>query len=220
MTRLHPRALAAAGIISLGALLLTGCSSSSPAATTAQPSASGSGSAAGGAQFTAYRNCLSQHGVTMPTGRPGGGNFSRNPSDRPTGGFTRPSGGFSRNPSDRPSGGYRGGPGGGGGFGGASANPSEQAAAKACASLAPTGGFGGFGNRGGASGGPGGTALAAYVSCMKDHGITVPANGGARSVDTADPKTAAAYKVCKALLPAPGAAGDPAGATPPATPGS
>jgi len=209
MTRLHPRALAAAGTLSLGALLLTGCSSSSATTATAQPSASGS--ASGSAQFTAYRNCLSQHGVTMPTGRPGGGGFSRNPSDRPTGGF-------SRNPSDRPSGRPGGNGGGGfGGFGGASADPSAQAALKACASLAPQGGFSG---RGGASGGPGGTALAAYTSCMKDHGITVPANGGARSVNTADPKTAAAYKVCKALLPTPGSVGGPAGATPPATPGS
>ncbi|MFC1417526.1 hypothetical protein [Streptacidiphilus cavernicola] len=206
MTRLHPRALAAAGIVSLGALLLSGCSSSSPSAATAQPSASGS--ASGSAQFTAYRNCLSQHGVTMPTGRPGGGNFSRNPSDRP-------SGGFSRNPSDRPSGGY--GRGGFGGFGGASANPSAQAAMKACASLAPKGGFGGFGgNRGGAGGG---TAMAAFSSCMKDHGVTVPANTNPRSINTADPKTAAAYKVCSALLPTPG--GDAAGATPPpATPSS
>ncbi|MHA6761668.1 hypothetical protein [Streptacidiphilus sp. PAMC 29251] len=182
MNSLHPRALAAAGIVSLGALLLSGCSSSSPKTVAAQPSASGSGSA----QFSAYRDCLAKHGVSMPTGRPGG--FSRNPSDRP-------SGGFSRNPSDRPSGGY-----GGGGFGGASANPSAQAALKACASLAPAGGFGG--GRGG--GGAGGTALVAFNSCMKDHGITLPANGGLRSLNTADPKTAAAYKVCKALLPTPG----------------
>ena len=208
MTRLHPRALAAAGIVSLGALLLSGCSSSSPTtAAAAQPSASGS--AAGGAQFTAYRNCLSQHGVTMPTGRPGGGNFSRNPSDRPSGGFSRNP---SFRPSDRPSGGYGGG---GFGFGGASANPSAQAALKACASLAPKGGFGGRGGAG-AGGAGGGTALAAFSSCMKDHGITVPANGGLRSLNTADAKTAAAYTICKALLPTPG--GGAAGATPPATP--
>ena len=210
MTRLHPRALAAAGIVSLGALLLSGCSSSSPTTAAAQPSASGS--AAGGAQFTAYRNCLSQHGVTMPTGRPGGGNFSRNPSDRPSGGFSRNP---SFRPSDRPSGGYGGG--GGFGFGGASANPSAQAALKACASLAPKGGFGGRGGAG-AGGAGGGTALAAFSSCMKDHGITVPANGGLRSLNTADAKTAAAYTICKALLPTPG--GGAAGATPPATPSS
>jgi hypothetical protein len=192
MTRLHPRALAAAGIVSLGALLLTGCSSSSAKTATAQPSASASASASasGAAQFTAYRNCLSQHGVTLPSGRPSGG-FSRNPSDRP---------------SNRPSGGY-----GGGGFGGASANPATQAAMKACASLAPAGGFGG-------GRGVGGTALAAFTSCMKDHGVTVSPSGRPGMVNTADPKTAAAYKVCAALLPAPGSGA--AGATPPATPAS
>ncbi|MFC1410578.1 hypothetical protein ACEZCY_15075 [Streptacidiphilus sp. N1-12] len=189
MTRLHPRALAAAGIVSLGALLLSGCSSSSAKTATAQPSASGSGSA----QFSAYRDCLAKHGVTMPTGRPGG--FGGNRSGRPSGGFSRNP---SFHPSNRPSGGYGGG--GFGGFGGASANPSAQAALKACASLAPQGGFGG---RGG--GGAGNTALAAFTSCMKDHGVTLPANGGLRSLNTADPKTAAAYKVCKALLPTPGA---------------
>jgi hypothetical protein len=209
MTRLHPRALAAAGIVSLGALLLSGCSSSSPTAAAAHPSSSTSGSAAGSAagaaQFTAYRNCLSQHGITMPTGRPGGGGFSRNPSDRPS---------FSRNPSDRPSGGYKGG--GGFGFGGASANPSAQAALKACASLAPTSGFGG-GRGGFGGGGAGGTALAAFTSCMKDHGVTVTPQQLRSITSSTDAKTVAALKVCKPLLPAPGGA---PGATPPATPSS
>lgn len=185
MTRLRPRALAAAGLLGLGALLLSGCSSSSASTATAQPSASASGAA----QFTAYRNCLAQHGVTLPTGRPSGG-FSRNPS---------------RNPSNRPSGGY----GGGGGFGfggGASANPATQAARKACASLAPQGGFGGRG--------AGGTAMAAFTSCLKDHGVTLPANGGYRSLNTADPKTAAAYKTCSPLLPARGNRSGTPGATP------
>jgi hypothetical protein len=194
MTRLHPRALATAGVLGLGALLLSSCSSSNAATTAAaQPSVSGSGST----DFAAYRDCLAKHGVTLPTGRAGGG-FSRNPSDRPSGGFSRNP---SDRPSDRPSGGY------GFGFGGASADPTTQAAMKACASLAPKGGFGGR------SGAGGGTALVAFTGCMKDHGITLPANSGLRAVNTADPKTAAAYKICKALLPAPGAGASP-GASP------
>lgn len=200
MTRLHPRALAAAGLLSLGALLLSGCSSSATAKTaSAQPSASGSGSA----QFSAYRDCLAKHGVTMPTGRPGG--FSRNPSGRPS---FDPSNRPSRNPSDRPSGGFGGG---GFGFGGASADPATQAALKACASLAPKGGFGG---RGGGGAGGNNSAMAAFTSCLKDHGVTLPANGGLRALNTADPKTAAAYKTCQPLLPARGGGSQAPGATP------
>jgi hypothetical protein len=121
----------------------------------------------------AYRDCLSQHGVNLPTARP-------------TGGF--------------------GGGGGGGGFGfggGASANPTMQAAMQACASLRPTGGFGG--GRGGFNS----SAMAAFRSCMKDHGVTLPSNGGFRALNnTTDPKTAAAYNTCKPLMPtrSPGAA--------------
>ncbi|MEY9838569.1 hypothetical protein [Streptacidiphilus sp. EB103A] len=174
MTALHPRALAAAGVLSLGALVLSGCSSSSGTATTAQPNSSASGSS----QNSAYRNCLAQHGVTLPSGRPGGPGGSARPSGaRPSG--VRPSGGF------------------GGGFGGASANPSMQAAMQACASVRPSGaaGFGGGG------GGFNSTDMAAFTSCMKDHGVTVPATGGTRALNTADPKTAAAYNTCKVLLP-------------------
>ena len=181
MTALHPRALAAAGVLSLGALVLSGCSSSGTAAS-AQPNSSASGSA----QDSAYRNCLSQHGVTLPSGRPGGAGASGRPSGaRPSG--VRPSG-------VRPSGGYGGG---GFGFGGASADPSMQAAIQACASDRPSGAAGFGGGRGG---GFDSTALAAFTSCMKDHGVTVAANG-LRSLNTTDPKTAAAYKTCKVLLP-------------------
>ncbi|MEY9965537.1 hypothetical protein ABIA33_003583 [Streptacidiphilus sp. MAP12-16] len=186
MTALHPRALAAAGVLSLGALLLSGCSSATAKTSAAQPSSSSSG----GAQFSAYRQCLSQHGVTLPTGRPSG-----RPTDRPSGG----AGG---------GGGYGGGFGGFGGFGGAgaSADPATQAAMKACASLRPSGGRGG--------GNFNSTALAAFTSCMKDHGVTLPANGGLRALNTADPKTAAAYTICKALLPTRGTRSPGASASP------
>ena len=177
-----PRALAAAGLLASGALLLAGCSSNSTA--NAGSGTSASASSSGSATYAAYTNCLKSHGVALPSGRPGGGSFS---------GRARPSG------SAFPRAGHSGGYGGGGfGFGGASANPSEAAAMKACASLRPKGGFGGGGFGGGAGGS---TALVAFESCMKSHDVTVT-NGDMRSIATStDPKTVAAYKVCKVLLP-------------------
>ena len=183
------RGLAAAGLLVTGAMLIAGCSSSSSSSKTASASVSPSASSSGAAQFTAYRQCLTQHGVTMPTGRPSG-HFSGFPSGRPT---DRPSG--------RPSGGYGGGGYGGGGYGGfgggASANPSEAAAAKACASLAPKGGFGGRGGGGAA----GSSALVAFIGCMKSNGVTVTDQQVRSLSSSTDAKTVAALKVCKPLLP-------------------
>ena len=98
------------GVAVLGAivLLIAGCGTSTAA----------SGSSASGSGFTAYRNCLSQHGISLPTARPSGGPGY--------GGF----GGF----------------GGSGGSDGASST--FQKAAAACASLRPSFGSGGFGGSG------------------------------------------------------------------------
>ncbi|SEK70248.1 hypothetical protein [Streptacidiphilus jiangxiensis] len=172
------RAAAAAGLIGASALLLSACGSSG--STNASGTQASPSSSARGAAMQAYRTCLSQHGVNLPTGRPSG---------RPSGGYGGGNGG-----------GYGGG--GGFGFGGASANPTMQAAMQACASLRPKGGFGG--GRGGFNS----TAMAAFTSCLKDHGVTLPTTGGLRALNTTDPKTAAAYNTCKPLLPtrSPGAA--------------
>ncbi|MFI6085753.1 hypothetical protein ACIBBB_33240 [Streptomyces sp. NPDC051217] len=167
-----------AAIVATAALLLSGCSSSSTDA------ASSSASASDGAQdMDAYRQCLEEQGVTLPGGRPGG-----RPSDRPSG-----------RPSDRPSG--AAGNGGGGGFGGGqSADPEFQKAEEACASLRPQGGGGGGGNADA-------SAVAAFTSCMKDHGVELPsASPGSEGdvvdgLNTADTKTAAAYTACEDLLP-------------------
>ncbi|MFE9557638.1 hypothetical protein ACFYOD_29620 [Streptomyces sp. NPDC006703] len=104
----------------------------------------------------------------------------------------------------RPSGGTRRPGGGGGGFGGfggggASADPARQQAAQACASLRPQ--FNGSGRGGGDS-----TAMKAFTSCLKDHGVVLPSAspgaGGMRGgFNTSDPKSAQAFQVCKALLP-------------------
>jgi hypothetical protein len=91
-------------------------------------------------------------------------------------------------------------------MGGASPDAATQQAMEACASLRPQ-----FDGRGGpgAGGGGGGdsTAYKAFTSCLKDHGVVLPtaspgaSPGGARGLDTADPKAAKAYETCRALLP-------------------
>lgn len=182
-----PRVLAAVGFLVSGAVLLTGCASGSTAPAGGAAASSG---ASGSAQFAQYSDCLKSHGVTLPAGRPGG----------------RPSGGSTARPSGRPSGGAPG------GFGGASANPSQAAAMQACASLRPQG-QGGFGGAGGGGGASGGTATAAFISCMKDKGVTVTAQQVRALSTSTDPKTVAALKVCKALLPT-GAPGGMPTATP------
>jgi hypothetical protein len=180
-----------------GALLLAACSSSGSSSAGAKPSgsvsaaASTSGNGTNAQAMDKYRQCLTQHGVDLPT-------------------FNRPSG--SARPSGRPSGGFggRGGFGGGRfpGFGGASPDAATQQAMQACASLRPQ--FNGRGGRGGA----GSSAFQAFAGCLKDHGVILPtpspgatnsgrggAFGGLRALNTSDPKTAKAYDTCKVLLP-------------------
>ncbi|WP_438289844.1 hypothetical protein [Streptomyces sp. HUAS TT7] len=105
--------------------------------------------------------------------------------------------------SGRPSGAARR-PGGGGGFGGfgggVSADPAQRRAAQACASERPQ-----FNGRGG---GGDSTAMKAFASCLKDHGVVLPSaspgaggGGGMRGLNTSDPKSAQAFALCKALLP-------------------
>lgn len=162
-------------------------------------SATGSGGPDGrnGADLEAYRACLQQHGVTLPS-------FSR--SARPSGSFSRPPGGFSRPPGDFS------GPPGGAGFGGfGSPNPSTSAAQAACASLAPAGGFAG-GRTISA------TTFAAFKSCMSDHGVTITSTdpqAAIRGLDRADAKTAAALKLCQPIL---GQAAGGGGSAPSPTP--
>ncbi|HTJ72758.1 MAG TPA: hypothetical protein VL551_34785 [Actinospica sp.] len=179
---------AAAGLAAAG--LIAGCSSDSGATTAVAAASSGTGNAA----YTAYASCLSQHGVKLPSGAAGfGGRRSHSP-------------GASFSPRAVRSGGY---PVGVGGF--ASANPTMSAAMQACASLRPTGaaGFGGAGGFGGGS-----TRLVAFRNCMTQQGEAVPTTrptaatarptGDARylnGLNPADPKVAAALKVCEPLIP-------------------
>lgn len=174
---------AAAGIAAAG--LIAGCSSSG----SSTPAAAATGASNGA--YSAYAACLTQHGVTLPSGA-----FARRSRPAGSGGFTPGAGG-----------------GGGGGFGGgfASANPTMAAAMQACSSLRPTGAAG-FGGGGGFAGG---TRLTAFRNCMTQQGEAVPTTrptavptarptGAARylnGLNPSDPKVAAALKVCEPLIP-------------------
>ncbi|WP_052397950.1 hypothetical protein [Streptomyces sp. NRRL F-5123] len=185
------RAGASVAVLASGALLLAACSSSGGSGSSdakGTTSASASSTASGAADMAAYRDCLAKNGVQLPSFSPGAGRPSGRPSGMPSG---RPTDGK----------GFRGGfP----GFGGASADPKTQKAMQACESLRPQ-----F-NRG--AGGADSSAFAAFTSCLKDHGVTLPtssASPGANGrrggmlggLNTSDPKTAKAYTTCKALLP-------------------
>lgn len=183
------RAGASVAVLASGALLLAACSSGggsgSTSDATSSTGASASSTASGAADMAAYRDCLAKNGVRLPSFSPGAGRPSGRPSGRPTDGS-----------------GFRGGfP----GTGGASADPKTQKAVQACESLRPR-----F-NRG--SGGADSSAFAAFTSCLKDHGVTLPTTspspgapgrrtgGMPNGLNTSDPKTAKAYATCKPLLP-------------------
>jgi hypothetical protein len=167
------------------ALLVAGCGTTT--------TASGGSSSSSG--FAAYRTCLQQHGVTLPS--PG-------PSGAPGGGFG--GGGF---------GGGGGFPGGGGSSSGSS---TFQKAAAACASLRPSFGGAGFGG-GGFSGFA--QAFQAFRSCMSDHGEPIPTTRPStqpspgtspqdRFLNGLNPdnsKVAAALKACESKLPSFGSNG-------------
>jgi hypothetical protein len=78
-------------------------------------------------------------------------------------------------------------------------NAKTQKAMAACASLKPKGGFGGGGFR------AGGTEFAAFVSCMKDHKVVIPAPGAAlKTRGTTKPKASSTTK--PTLVPSAGGA--------------
>ncbi len=157
-------------------VVVSGCSGdeagTTSAVASAQPAASG-----GRAAFT---ECLRDHGVTPPTGRPSG---------RPGGHLTaRPSGPPSPRLPERGRGGFD------------TTNPALRQAMQACASLRPTPGPGeGFGR--GRSGGRDDSALRAFRTCMKDNGADL-APGAVRDQKTPHPAIDKALEKCRPLLPA------------------
>src|SRR6202022_1430154 len=146
----------------------------SPPTTTGGSGGQGTGGATA-AQLQAFRTCLTQHGITLPTFTP-----------RTTvPGQTTPS---TSAGSGTPAG--RGG--GGGGLNAVFSNPADQTAVKACESILPAGYVAQQQARQ--------NQRAAFNSCMADHGVTVPAATPGSPPPTVD-QTSAAYKMCSPLLP-------------------
>src|SRR5579864_6688377 len=190
-----------------------GGGSSKPSATTAAPTTSTSAAAAAGggggrgalnSQLAAFRTCMATQGEPLPT-------FAPRPTTTLAPGET---------PSTDAGGGGRRGFGGGFGFGGGGAggglgvflrglnqnDPKVMAAYNACKGQIPASLLQQQQQRQ--------QALSAFVSCMKDHGVTIttgaPTPGTTPS--TID-QTSTAYQTCKVLLPNGGAFGPGASST-------
>jgi hypothetical protein len=162
----HRRLIAAVPLVLLASLVLAACGSSSSSSTsTSAAAASSSGTGAtgttgarrGGARFAALRECLEKNGITLPARKAGA---------RPQGatGGTRPPGGA-------------GGVLGGGGAG--PTLPKGVTRAQYEAALKKCGGSNFFGGGAGARrnfNSPERTAaLDKFASCMRQHGVNLPA---------------------------------------------
>jgi hypothetical protein len=170
--------------VAVAVAALSGITAVSASTTTTSPGSGKSGSST--AAMKAYETCLAKHGVKLPTGRFGSGGTQ--PSIPAGSGGTR---------SSFPAGS-------GTGF----SNSKVAKAEKACASLRPKGTFGLGGSGGG--GFSDSAAFAAYSSCLKLHGVTLPASyrpsgtvGSSSSTTTLaqSPKMKAALAACAPLLP-------------------
>ena len=171
------------------AVLATACGSG--ASKTASPATTTTTSGRGAA-LQAFRQCMAGRGITLPQRQPGtGGAAAGSAGDGGgTGGGAAGSG-----PTDA---------GGGGGQGSArfsqpppGVDPAKyQAALAACRSQLPAAGTGNAQFR---------TAFAAYVTCLRNHGVTTgdPAQGNQAlaGVDRNSPTFQAADQQCRALLP-------------------
>jgi hypothetical protein len=205
MTHGHLGRLTALTLMAVSAIgLLAACGSSSSSSSSSSSAGAAGGGAAGAAGGPANRAklvaCLKQHGVTLPT-RPAGA--------RPgTGSGTTPGAG----PAPGATGARRRGFFGGGAGGGRFNNPKFRAAFQAC------GAAGGFGRRGGT---PARASIAKFVTCVSQHGYTLPKPNFSgkgpvfpAKIET-NAKFIAASRACQAQLrppagSAPGGGGAPA----------
>ena len=151
-------------------LLLAACSSSSPSTSKPTSNSSSAKSTTSGnsktsssvkTSFTAYSNCMKEHGVNF-------GGFGR-------GGFGHPGSGSV--PSS--SGGSAGTGSPSGNFHNLSNNPAFKKAEAACASLRPKFPAGGFGSNSAAA-----EKFAAYTNCLKLHGVNIPSPASRSSSGT------------------------------------
>jgi len=200
------------GLAVTGALLaagLAGCGGGAKANTANNAAATGAASGGVQQELQAYVSCLRQHGVNidLPSGRPDAFPSRARGSGRPTA--------FPSADRSRGAGGGFGGGGGAGGFGAIFGNNGQppagvdqatwDSAQQACASTRPSFGPGG----GGAFGGRDNGANAAYLNCLRDHGLS--ASAGPNRFNSADPAVAAAMQACAPLRPTGGPAPSPTG---------
>ena len=169
-----------------GVLLLAACggggshAGASTNPTTTTPGGGGPGGGRGAA-LTAFRDCMSSHGITLPqrTPRstvPGETRPSFTPGSGPGGGGFGGGGGFANRFATAPSG----------------VDPAKYAAAyDACKPKLPTFGGGNPLNN---------SEFQLYVGCLKDHGVTIT-GGNFGSINRSDPKVQAAMTKCRPLLP-------------------
>jgi hypothetical protein len=184
------KGLTVAASLVVAALLLAACGGGTSKTAATSPTTTTAGSGTGGAtaaQLQAFRTCLTQHGVTLPTFTP-----------RTTvPGQTTPSTSAGSGP---PTG--RGG--GGGGLNAVFSNPADQTAVKACQGTLPAGYVAQQQARQ--------NQRAAFNSCMADHGVTVPATTPGSPPPSLD-QTSSAYQICSPLLPTGGSGRAPASTT-------
>lgn len=182
-TSMTKQSVGLAGLLLAGALAVAACgSTAAPSADAGTPSvaATAPATAPGGGDLSAFRSCMAENGVELPDG---GGLAGTRPSGMPTG---MPTGMPSGAPGGRPSGGPPA-------MGLPDGVTQEQfdAAMTACGSLAPAA----MG-----AGGAGDSAMAAFTSCLSDHGVSVAEGGRPTDLDRSDPAVAAAWDVCSPLL--------------------
>jgi hypothetical protein len=204
-TKLGPMALTA--VIVLAALLLAACggsssssTSTSAAATSAAPAAGGGGASgptgadgAGGARFSALRECLAKNGITLPKRGPRAGATGK-------GGFKGATG----------RGGFFGGGGGGFALPKGVNRAQYEAALKKCGGGFPGAGRGGFpgAGRGGFNSPARTAALTKFAACMRQNGINLPAPSttgtgpifNTKGIDTASTQFKTAESKCQSDL--------------------
>jgi len=169
-----------------------GSSKASTTSTTAAPAGATATTTGGGrlnsTALQAFRTCLQQHGVTLPTP----------PTTTPGETFPTAGTGAGGGTGRRFGGGF------GGGFGGVFTNPADQSAVQACQSDLPAGFLQQQQQRQ--------QQFTAFISCMKDNGVTITtaAGGNPASLGSID-RTSAAYQKCSVLLPNNGNFGRPGG---------
>lgn len=186
--------LTAVVAVALGVVALAGCGAKSSAAASGDgPATTDTTAAAGNNQ--AYRDCLSQHGVSLPPrGNGGNGNGGNGGNSNGAGGDTNANANAGSGSATGGRGGFAGGP--------QSTDPAFQAAQQACQSLRP------------AANPQRQQQLDAYLSCLKDHGVTVPdqtattdPNQPRTRIDQNDPTVIEANKICGVLRPTGGPGG-------------